>query len=64
MVCEVVASIDQGTQSTRVYLFDREARPVASHQVALPQIYPRAGCVSLCFALCRFAPGGPTAPPS
>lgn len=42
---EVVAAIDQGTQSTRVYLFDREARPVAWHQVPLPQICPQAGCV-------------------
>jgi glycerol kinase len=42
---EVVAAIDQGTQSTRVYLFDRDARPVAWHQVPLPQIYPQAGCV-------------------
>lgn len=40
---EVVAAIDQGTQSTRVFLFDREGRAVASHQVPLKQIYPKAG---------------------
>jgi glycerol kinase len=45
---EVVAAIDQGTQSTRVYLFDRAAQPVAHHQVALPQITQQAGCVERC----------------
>jgi glycerol kinase len=40
---EVVAAIDQGTQSSRVFIFDSRARPVASHQVELPQIYPQAG---------------------
>eukprot|EP00199_Chlamydomonas_sp_CCMP681_P001310 CAMPEP_0119107008 /NCGR_PEP_ID=MMETSP1180-20130426/7896_1 /TAXON_ID=3052 ORGANISM="Chlamydomonas cf sp, Strain CCMP681" /NCGR_SAMPLE_ID=MMETSP1180 /ASSEMBLY_ACC=CAM_ASM_000741 /LENGTH=609 /DNA_ID=CAMNT_0007092431 /DNA_START=328 /DNA_END=2157 /DNA_ORIENTATION=- len=40
---EVVASIDQGTQSTRVYLFDKHQSPIANHQVSLSQIYPEAG---------------------
>lgn len=40
---ECVAAIDQGTQSTRVFLFDGEGKAVASHQVALKQIYPKAG---------------------
>ena len=40
---ECVAAIDQGTQSTRVFLFDRKGQPIASHQVPLPQIYPKAG---------------------
>jgi glycerol kinase len=40
---EVVAAIDQGTQSTRVFLFDRAGGVVASHQVPLKQIYPKAG---------------------
>lgn len=42
---EVVAAIDQGTQSTRVFLFDKEFQPVASHQIPFSQIYPQAGCV-------------------
>jgi glycerol kinase len=41
---DVVASIDQGTQSTRVFIFDKDARPLASYQEQLPQIYPQAGC--------------------
>ncbi|KAI8473361.1 MAG: hypothetical protein J3K34DRAFT_411128 [Monoraphidium minutum] len=40
---EVVAAIDQGTQSTRVFLFGRDGAAVACHQVPLPQIYPKAG---------------------
>jgi glycerol kinase len=38
-------AIDQGTTSTRAILFDSEARPVASHAVALKQIYPANGWV-------------------
>lgn len=41
---EVVLSLDQGTQSTRVYVFDAQCQPLNSHQVALPQIYPEPGC--------------------
>jgi glycerol kinase len=42
----VVAAIDQGTQSTRVFLYsaDDTARTVvASHQVDLTQHYPHPG---------------------
>lgn len=38
-------AIDQGTTSTRAILFDRQARPVASHAIALRQIYPANGWV-------------------
>ncbi|KAG1665665.1 hypothetical protein FOA52_005455 [Chlamydomonas sp. UWO 241] len=40
---ELVAAVDQGTQSTRVYLFNKNQQPVASHQVPLPQIHPQPG---------------------
>lgn len=40
---ECIGSLDQGTQSTRFFLFDRDFRPLASHQVDLPQIRPQAG---------------------
>lgn len=39
---ECIIAIDQGTQSTRVFVYDKDAKPVASHQVDLPQILPRA----------------------
>ncbi len=38
-------AIDQGTTSTRAILFDRQARPLASHAVPLNQIYPANGWV-------------------
>ncbi|GLI71029.1 hypothetical protein VaNZ11_016146 [Volvox africanus] len=40
---ECIAALDQGTQSTRVFIFDRDCAPIASHQADLPQIYPQAG---------------------
>ncbi|PNW84172.1 hypothetical protein CHLRE_04g224150v5 [Chlamydomonas reinhardtii] len=40
---ECIAALDQGTQSTRVYIFDKECNVLASHQAELPQIYPQAG---------------------
>ncbi|GFR41737.1 hypothetical protein Agub_g2490 [Astrephomene gubernaculifera] len=40
---DCIAALDQGTQSTRVFLFDKDCNPLASHQVDLPQIYPQAG---------------------
>lgn len=43
---ECIAAIDQGTQSTRVFIFDKAAQPLASHQEAFKQIYPQAGWVS------------------
>lgn len=42
---EVVGAIDQGTQSTRFILYDRQCQPLASSQVELSQIYPHAGWV-------------------
>ena len=38
-------AIDQGTTSTRAILFDGEATPLASHAIALRQIYPANGWV-------------------
>jgi glycerol kinase len=40
---ECVAAIDQGTQSTRVFIFDKSAKPLASHQEQFKQTYPKAG---------------------
>ncbi|HEY0515791.1 MAG TPA: FGGY family carbohydrate kinase, partial [Solirubrobacteraceae bacterium] len=40
-----VAAIDQGTTSTRLILFDRDARIVAVDQREHEQIHPRAGWV-------------------
>src|SRR5215469_7413091 len=41
----LLLAIDQGTTSTRAILFDGEARPLASHAIALRQIYPANGWV-------------------
>jgi glycerol kinase len=38
-------AVDQGTTSTRAILFDGAARPLASHVIALRQIYPANGWV-------------------
>ncbi|KXZ50423.1 hypothetical protein GPECTOR_16g597 [Gonium pectorale] len=40
---DCIGAVDQGTQSTRVFIFDKDCNPIASHQVDLPQIYPQAG---------------------
>jgi len=40
-----VLAIDQGTTSTRAILFDAKARPCATAQVQLSQIYPAPGFV-------------------
>ncbi|CAO2036749.1 unnamed protein product [Urochloa humidicola] len=40
-----VAAIDQGTTSTRFIVYDRHAKPVASHQLEFKQLYPEAGWV-------------------
>jgi glycerol kinase len=40
---ECIGAIDQGTQSSRFYIFDAQAQPVASAQVALQQHCPQAG---------------------
>lgn len=42
---ELIASIDQGTQSTRVTLYDRSLHVVASAQVSHEQHFPQAGWV-------------------
>jgi glycerol kinase len=42
---QYVASLDQGTTSTRCILFDRNGRPVASDQVEHRQFFPQAGWV-------------------
>ncbi|KAK9814067.1 hypothetical protein WJX72_000230 [[Myrmecia] bisecta] len=40
---ECITAIDQGTQSTRVLIFDQHARVVAKHQVEFQQINPQSG---------------------
>lgn len=40
-----VASIDQGTTSTRCILFDHSGLPVASEQIEHDQVFPQAGWV-------------------
>lgn len=42
---ECIGAIDQGTQSSRFFLYDKECNVIASHQVSLRQEYPRAGWV-------------------
>jgi glycerol kinase len=41
----LVASIDQGTSSTRVSIFDHYCNVVAMHQMEHTQFYPEAGMV-------------------
>jgi len=40
-----IGAIDQGTTSTRFFVFDRKAAVVAMHQVAHRQMYPKPGWV-------------------
>ncbi|XP_027123136.1 glycerol kinase [Coffea arabica] len=40
-----IGSIDQGTTSTRFIIYDRSAKPIASHQLEFTQFYPQAGWV-------------------
>lgn len=40
-----VGSIDQGTTSTRFFIFNGSGTPVASHQIELKQMYPHPGWV-------------------
>nr|WP_255422482.1 glycerol kinase GlpK [Mycobacterium sp. MFM001] len=42
---EFVASIDQGTTSTRCMIFDHDGAEVGRHQLEHEQILPRSGCV-------------------
>ncbi|XP_048537814.1 glycerol kinase 1-like [Triticum urartu] len=54
-----VASIDQGTTSTRFIIYDCHASPVASHHLEFKQHYPEAGVIRL-GGWCRT--DGPTTP--
>ncbi|GMI86652.1 nonhost resistance to P. s. phaseolicola 1 [Hibiscus trionum] len=40
-----IASIDQGTTSTRFLIYDKSARVIDSHQIEFTQFYPEAGWV-------------------
>ncbi|PIN14357.1 Ribulose kinase [Handroanthus impetiginosus] len=40
-----IGSIDQGTTSTRFFIYDRSGKPVGSHQVEFTQFYPQSGWV-------------------
>src|SRR3984885_10676032 len=44
-LAEFVASIDQGTTSTRCMIFDRDGAEVGRHQLEHEQILPRPGWV-------------------
>src|SRR4051794_36392694 len=44
-MADFVAAVDQGTTSTRLMIFDHEARVVGRHQLEHEQILPRAGWV-------------------
>jgi glycerol kinase len=44
-MAQLIASIDQGTTSTRCMLFNDKGKPLASHQLEHKQIYPRPGWV-------------------
>ena len=41
-----VGSIDQGTTSSRFFIFNSQADPVASHQIEFENHYPESGCVA------------------
>ncbi|KAG6530502.1 hypothetical protein ZIOFF_012741 [Zingiber officinale] len=40
-----IGAVDQGTASTRFIIYDRHAKPVASHQMEFTQFYPETGWV-------------------
>jgi glycerol kinase len=42
---DYIASIDQGTTSTRCMIFNHQGKPVSAHQLEHEQIYPRPGWV-------------------
>jgi glycerol kinase len=44
---ECIGAIDQGTQSTRFFLYDKECHPIASSQIEFKQLYPKSGCAPL-----------------
>jgi len=45
MAADHILAIDQGTTSSRAIVFDREGRPVGSHQLEHRQHFPRPGWV-------------------
>ncbi|GAB4822772.1 hypothetical protein N2152v2_009818 [Parachlorella kessleri] len=42
---ECMGAIDQGTQSTRFFLYNQECSPIASSQIEFQQLYPKSGWV-------------------
>ncbi|KAL9099429.1 MAG: hypothetical protein Q9163_005065 [Psora crenata] len=42
---QCIGSIDQGTTSTRFFIFDGTGKPLASHQIEFKQTYPHPGWV-------------------
>ena len=40
-----ILALDQGTTSSRAVLFDGDGKPVASHGIEFPQLYPKPGWV-------------------
>jgi glycerol kinase len=44
MPAHYVVAIDQGTQSTRCFVYDNQAKSVACSQQAFEQIHPQKGC--------------------
>ncbi len=44
-MADYILALDQGTTSSRAVIFDRQARPVATAQKELPQIFPAPGVV-------------------
>ena len=51
---QLVASIDQGTSSSRVLVFNAAGEIVVQHQVEFPQYYPQAGSASFCSAILSY----------
>jgi glycerol kinase len=42
---ECIGSVDQGTQSTRFFLYDKDCTVIASSQIPVAQIFPKQGWV-------------------
>ncbi len=69
----LIGAIDQGTTSTRFFLYDDQGHAVASHQVEFEQIKPKAGyegilqlhfCVHLCICTQQAAVVCDASPPT
>ncbi len=43
----LIAAIDQGTTSTRFFVFNSKAQVISYYQMEFEQIKPKAGCVML-----------------